>query len=456
MQKILNLLKKIIPKKLYKKLQPIYHYLLAKLSALIYFYPSNKMIVVGVTGTTGKSSTCYFIAQILESAGFKVGMSTTTLFKINKTEWLNNKKMTMPGRFFLQRLLRQMLKNKCEVVIIETTSEGIKQFRHLGISYDILVFTNLYPEHIESHGSFEKYRYTKGCLFNYLSSCKKKKLSKIFHKEIKKREIEKLEALKKTIIVNLDDKYAEYFLSFWAEKKITYGINSDASIKLNNLKINLLGEYNKYNILPGIAIARILNISENKIKNIIKNLKPLPGRLEFIENNLNIKILIDYAFEPKAIEKLYEVIKYMEHNRIIHILGSCGGGRDKSRRPILGRLAAENADIVIITNEDPYDEDPKEIIRQIVSGAMGHNFQFPIFNFQTISNFKIPNSKKEIYAILDRREAIKKALQIAETGDLILITGKGAEQKMCLANGKLIDWDDREVVREELKNIVFA
>jgi len=351
----------------------------------------------------------------------------------------------------LQRLLRQMLKNKCEVVIIETTSEGIKQFRHLGISYDILVFTNLYPEHIESHGSFEKYRYTKGCLFNYLSSCKKKKLSKLFHEEIKKREIEKLEALKKTIIVNLDDKYAEYFLSFWAEKKITYSINNkNSDIKLDdlNLKINLLGEYNKYNILPSIAIARILNISENKIKNIIKNLKPLPGRLEFIENNLNIKILIDYAFEPKAIEKLYEVIKYMEHNRIIHILGSCGGGRDKSRRPILGRLAAENADIVIITNEDPYDENPQEIIDQVANGVE------EIFN-KKITDYGLLITDY-LHKILNRREAIKKALQIAETGDLILITGKGAEQKMCLANGKLIDWDDREVVREELKNIVFA
>jgi len=434
MHRILNLIKKIMPVWLFKIIQPIYHYLLAKLSALIYCYPANKMIVVGVTGTTGKSSTCYFIAQILESAGFRVGMSTTTLFKINKTEWLNNKKMTMPGRFYLQKLLRKMLKNKCEIAIIEITSEGVKQFRHLGINYDILVFTNLYPEHIESHGSFENYKNTKGKLFNYLSKTKKKKINKI-------------------IIANLDDENAEYFLSFWAEKKITYGINSDASIKLNNLKINLLGEYNKYNILPGIAIARILNISENKIKFAIENLKPLPGRLEFIESNKNIKILIDYAFEPKAIEKLYQTIQNIRHNKIIHVLGSCGGGRDKDRRPILGKLAAENADIVIITNEDPYDEDPKEIIRQIVSGAMGHNFQFPIFNFQTISNFKIPNSKKEIYAILDRREAIKKALQIAETGDLILITGKGAEQKMCLTNWKMIDWDDRKVVREEMKNL---
>ena len=200
MQKILNLIKRIIPKKLFKLGQPVYHYLLSKLSALIYGYPSNKMIVVGVTGTTGKSSSCYFMAQILEKAGFKVGMSTTTIFKVGDKEWLNDKKMTMVGRFQLQKLLKQMVKEKCDIAIVETTSEGIKQFRHLGISYDILVFTNLYPEHIEAHGSFEKYKETKGKLFKYLSKTKKKKI-------------------KKTIITNIDDEHAKYFSSsyhFWA------------------------------------------------------------------------------------------------------------------------------------------------------------------------------------------------------------------------------------------------
>lgn len=415
--KLLNLIKKIIPKKLFEKLQPIYHWILAKISALVYNYPSNKMIVIGVTGTTGKSSSCYFIAQILEKAGFKVGMSTTTLFKINKKEWLNNKKMTMLGRFGLQKLLKQMVKNKCEVAIIETSSEGIKQFRHLGINYDILVFTNLYPEHIESHGSFENYKTTKGKLFKYLSKCKKKKLE-----------------IKKTIIANLDDEHAEYFLNFWADKKITYGINSNADVKLNNLKINLLGDYNKYNILAGVAVAKVLKVAEDKIypvKSAVENLKPLPGRLEFIKNDLKIKILIDYAFEPKAIEKLYETVKNVEHNKIIHILGSAGGGRDKSRRQILGKLTSENANTVIVTNEDPYDENPQEIINQVAS--------------------KVPENK--LYKILDRREAIQKALLLAKPNDLILLTGKGAEQKMCLANGKMIDWDDRKIVKEEIKKL---
>ncbi|MFH1456532.1 MAG: UDP-N-acetylmuramyl-tripeptide synthetase [Patescibacteria group bacterium] len=432
MQKILILIKKIIPAKLFKKLQPIYHYLLASFSALIYFYPADKMIVIGVTGTTGKSSTCYFIAQILEQAGFKVGMSTTTLFKINTTEWLNNKKMTMPGRFFLQKLLKKMLKNNCEIAIIETTSEGIKQFRHLGVSYDILVFTNLYPEHIESHGSFEKYKEAKGKLFKYL------------HKTKRKTQLAK----HKTIIANLDDEHAEYFLNFKADKKIGFTTNSQQQTinnKLNkiiynkNFKINLLGEYNIYNVLAGVAVAEVLHIEENKINKIIKNLKPLPGRLEFVKNNLNLKILVDYAFEPKAVEKLYNIAKNIlstRDNKIIHVLGSCGGGRDKSRRPILGQLAAQNTDIVIVTNEDPYDEDPQEIIDQVALGVSEcHSVQC---------------QNTELYKILDRREAIKKALQIAQAGDLILITGKGAEQKMCLANGKMIDWDDRLVIKEEL------
>ena len=157
LSRILNLIKKIIPKKLFKFFQPAYHWILAKASAFVYGYPSNKLIVIGVTGTAGKSSTCYFISQILEKAGLKVGMTTTTLFKIGKKEWLNDKKMTMLGRFQTQRLLKKMVKEKCKVVIIETSSQGIDQFRHVGINYDILVFTNLYPEHIEAHGSFENY-----------------------------------------------------------------------------------------------------------------------------------------------------------------------------------------------------------------------------------------------------------------------------------------------------------
>lgn len=382
-----------------------YHYSLAMLAKWLYGNPSRKMTVIGVTGTAGKSSTAYFISQVLEEGGFKVGMTTTTWLKVANKEWLNDKKMTMLGRFQTQKLLRKMVKEGCGAAVIESSSEGIKQFRHKGIEYDILVMTNLYPEHIEAHGGFENYKKTKGKLFEHLGKSKKDK---------------------KVIIVNEDDKHAEYFLSFKANKKIGYRIKD-----WGELEMNLLGEHNRYNVLAARAVARELGVGEQQIKKAVIGLKPLPGRLEFIENSLGIKIMVDYSFEPKAVEKLYEAIKGVGHKRIIHVLGSTGGGRDKARRPLLGKLAGRLADIVIVTNEDPYDEDPQVIINEVANGVKG----------------------KEVYKILDRREAIRKALELAGKGDLVLITGKGAEQAICVERGKKIKWDDRRVVREELGKI---
>jgi len=394
-------------KQLIKKFTPKfilswYHYGLAILAKWFYDNPSGKMIVAGVTGTAGKSSTCYFIAQILESAGLKIGMTTTTLLKIANKEWLNDKKMTMLGRFQTQKLLKQMFKAGCTVAIIETSSEGIKQYRHMGINYDLLVLTNLYPEHIEAHGSFENYKKTKGELFEHLG--------------------------KKTIIINADDQHADYFLDFPAKKKIKYNIKDWN----NNWQMNLFGEYNKYNVIAAAKVAEELGVDENLVSQAIKKIKPLPGRLEFIENNLGIKIIVDYSFEPKALEKLYQTIDDIKYNKLIHVLGSTGGGRDKARRPILGKMASQKADIIIVTNEDPYDENPQKIIDQVASQV----------------------NKNKLYKILDRRAAIKKALELAGKNDLILITGKGAEQAICLANDKKMPWDDRTVVREELKNKV--
>ncbi len=443
-----ELIKKFIPQFLLQA----YHYSLAVLAKWLYGHPSQHMLVIGVTGTAGKSSTCYFIAQILERAGYKVGMTTTTLFKIRDKEWLNDKKMTMLGRLQTQQILKRMQQAGCQIAIIETSSQGIEQYRHIGINYDWLVFTNLYPEHIEAHGSFENYQRAKGKLFKRLSRLPRKSLQPFGR-------------IKKTIMVNIDDEHANYFLSFPADKKITYGLNQPANISWQNYEFNLLGTYNKYNALAGVAVAKELKVDEQKIKTAVTHLKPLPGRLEFIPNNLGIQIIVDYSFEPKAVSKLYQTVKEIEHKRIIHVLGSTGGGRDKARRPLLGQLAAQQANIIIVTNEDPYDEDPKAIIAQVVEGAMGDNFsrlsrgsstksgQFPISNFQTILKFKNSTGNKEIYAILDRRQAIRKALELTQPGDLVLITGKGAEQAMCVANNKMIPWDDRQVVKEEAEKL---
>ena len=279
--------------------------------------------------------------------------------------------------------------------LFETTSEGIKQFRHRFINYDILVFTNLYPEHLESHGSFENYQAAKGALFAHLKRCKTKYIdeNKIIVKP--SSELNKLDLTRilKTIIVNGDDKFSSYFLNFFSEAKIIYSIkeekdlnsylkllshenitkdfslikglnitprDSGTDIDINNEKINLklLGIFNAVNALAAYSVGFNQKIDPLKLKQGLESVSGLAGKLEFIDAGQNFTAMVDYSFEPKALSNLYETVKLIEHNRIIHVLGSAGGGRDKARRPILGHIAAENADIVIVTNEDPYDENP--------------------------------------------------------------------------------------------------
>ncbi|RJR31194.1 UDP-N-acetylmuramyl-tripeptide synthetase [Candidatus Parcubacteria bacterium] len=431
-------LKKLIP----VRFLSLYHKLLALSAAFFYGFPSEKMIVVGITGTSGKSTVCEMLSAILEKTGAKVGVSSSIKFKSGKDEKINDLKMTMPGRFKLQRLLFNMVKSGCQFALIESTSEGIKQHRHLGINYDILIFTNLYPEHIESHGSFDNYKKAKGALFEKLSGGKVK--------TIDGRQV------KKTIIANIDDPYAEYFLCFRAQAKYGYShINnkkdpanlivkaedlreniSGISFKVGNVDFSLpiLGRHNLYNALAAVTAALVLGIRIEDSKAVLEKIKSIPGRLEFINAGQPFNIIIDYAFLPEALEKVYDSIKQIKKNRIIHILGSAGGGRDASRRPKLGFVAGENADFVIVTNEDPYDEDPQEIINQVVKGAIGAG--------------KVID--ENLFKILDRRDAIKKALSLAKAGDLIIITGKGSEQSIASAGGKLIPWNDKQAVLEEL------
>jgi UDP-N-acetylmuramoyl-L-alanyl-D-glutamate--2,6-diaminopimelate ligase len=461
MDKILHIIKRIIPTRLFKALQPAYHYLLSWLSAAVYRFPSEKLIVVGVTGTTGKTTSVYLIAKALEAAGIKTGYTSTAMFNDGKREWLNDKKMTMVGRFFTQKIISDMFHNGCQVAIIETTSEGIRQFRHRFINYDILVFTGLYEEHIDSHGSFEKYKEAKGRLFDHLMKCQTKHIDDKLTVEKNPSGLKKIElrSVKKTIIVNGDDRYAEYFLGFKAERKIAYaqkelkaekGLeileysdvradNKGVSFKVSDFTFNLkmLGSFNAANSMNAVAVGKAMDLDMKNLKSGLEKIDGVAGRLEKIDVGQDFTVIVDYAFEPKALAKLYETLEFIPHKNIIHVLGSTGGGRDVARRPKLGALAGEKAQIVIVTNEDPYDDDPEVIISQVALGAENAGKKLNI----------------DLFKVSDRFKAIEKALSIAKENDIIIITGKGSEQAICAANGEKIPWDDRAVARGLLNKL---
>ncbi|MBI4691953.1 MAG: UDP-N-acetylmuramoyl-L-alanyl-D-glutamate--2,6-diaminopimelate ligase [Candidatus Terrybacteria bacterium] len=424
MEKILRLARKIIPKKIFKALQPVYHWLMAFLAAVIYRFPSRKIFVIGVTGTKGKTSTIEIISAILEEARFKTSLTSSLHFKVGRESWKNEYKMTMPGRFFLQKFLRRAVKEKCQYAVLEMTSEGAVQHRNKFIKTNALIFTNLAPEHIESHGSFEAYRDAKLRYF---------------------RDLEKSREKRRLAVVNEDDSAAPYFLKFDIPQKIKYGLKDVSNYNLQKdglsfildnieIKSKLSGLFNLYNILAAVAFCKTQNIGNETIKKAIEKFQGIEGRLEKIDEGQNFSVIVDYAHTPDSLEKVYETF---QTSRKVCVLGSAGGGRDKWKRPEMGKIASKHCDQIILTNEDPYDEDPNQILLDIKSG---------------ISNDQFPNSNFEI--ILGRHEAIAKALSYAQTGDAVIITGKGSEPWLMGPKGTKIKWDDRETAREELRKIL--
>ncbi len=455
---IKNIIKKIIPKNILN----LRHFYYAIYGAVKYSHPSEELFVIGITGTSGKSSTIHLLRQILESAGFRVGSLSTVDFYVGGLMSLNDRKMTMLGKADIQKYLRKMVDAKCDIAILEVTSEGAVQHRHRFINFDLMILTNLYPEHIESHGSFENYKNAKLSIFKYIAHSKRKK-SKI----LKKLSLQKCFGadIEKVAVVNGNNEHSVDFIDLPFEKKVAFGrsdvdwfiakksvkydiLAKDVQVTQHGLRFNInderfdvemYGEYNIMNILASIAVARTLNIDRKIIKNTVFEFKGVPGRIEFITEarKYGFDIIVDYAFEPVAMKALYEVVALLTPKRIIHVFGSTGGGRDVARRFTIGEYVGQNADICIVTNEDPYDDDPQSIIDDVASAVTGVG--------------KIRD--QSLFVILDRREAIEKAVSLAREGDVILITGKGSEQKMCLPKGQMIDWDDREEASNALKKL---
>jgi len=421
-------MKKLIPKFIFQ----IYHYSLASIGAVIYGFPSKKMIVVGVTGTNGKSTVVHLITEILEftpQLRGKVASLSSIRFKVGDKEEKNMLKMTMPGRLKLQKFLRRAVNAGCKYMVLEVTSEGIKQFRHKFIDFDGAVFTNLTKEHIEAHKGFENYKKAKGKLFEALENSPKKD---------------------KFAVLNSDDENSVYFDKLFSGKKYFYGINlpvgeaENQKTEITPDKIglkpdNLLGEFNLYNALAAYCAGIALGIEKNKVLETLKIAKGIPGRLELVINE-PFKVFVDYAHTPDGLENIYKTLG----RNLICVLGSTGGGRDKWKRPEMGKIAANYCKNIILTNEDPYDENPLFIIEDIEKG----------FSQISAKDGFASGGQFSISKILDRREAINKALFLAQKDDTVIITGKGCEPWMCVEDGKKISWDDREIVREEYRKLM--
>ena len=428
----------LLPDFILKAIRPFYHGFLSYLANIWFGRPSDKLIVFGVTGTNGKSTMVNLLARILLESGAKVGYTSTVTININGTEQLNTAKMTMPSGWLLHKWMRQMVNTGCRYAILEVSSEGLSQHRHKAINFDVAVFTNLTPEHIESHGSFENYKQAKGLLF---ASLKKFPISN-FKSQI-------YPEIRKTIVTNADDSNSEYFKSFSADRYISYGVKTPADFKANGFKnslkgvelsiqnvdihLQLKGRFDVYNALCSIAAASAVGVDLQTSKIALEKIPVVPGRVEVIQNQ-PFMVVVDYAYEPEEMRQLYETVNTWPHRRIIQVLGPTGGGRDKARISVLGRMAAENAELVVITTDDPYDEDPDKLAGGMRQAALAAG----------------KSLGQNLFVVLDRRAAIMKAFSLASQGDLVLITGKGADQKMAVAGGKYVDWDDRKVAREEL------
>lgn len=420
------------------------HYLLALLAYLRYGRPSRRLIVVGVTGTKGKSTTCRLIASVLEAGGYKVGLLSTVEFQVGEKRWLNDKKMTMLGRGQIQGMLRDMVRAGCEYAVVETSSEGILQYRHFGLNYDIAVFTNLGTEHSERHGGFENLRRDKAKMFQALRTTRKT----LFGRPIKK-----------VSVVNEDDANAPFYASLPADEKwgvslekknlaqvnhhlaghITDHFSHGTGFTANDKKYELLilGDFNVQNALSAIAVGLSQGIEPEAIRKGLASVTVVSGRMEFVDEKQSFKVLVDYAHEPLSLEALFTAMRQMTGvgGKVISVIGSDGGGRDVTKRPKMGAIAGRLCDLVVVTDVNPFDDDPKEIIDMLAKGAREAGKKDGV----------------DLFLEVDRRAGIKKAFALAGPGDVVAITAKGTEPCIVVAGGKRIPWDDRTVAREELR-----
>jgi UDP-N-acetylmuramoyl-L-alanyl-D-glutamate--2,6-diaminopimelate ligase len=424
MSTLLYWLKLLLPKPLLRLLRPPYHFMWAWVSYVRYGNASKNLTVIGVTGTKGKSTVTELIAAILRANGHSVASLSTIQFTYGEETERNLYKMTQPGRWFTQRFFHTAVAKGCTHAVIELTSEGVLQSRHRFIELDALVFTNLTPEHIESHGSFANYKAAKLEIAHQLERSKKRP---------------------RTIVANVDNEHGQDFLKAAVEQRLPYSLSDLKLYTLQRdgvslifkdgeeertIRVPLIGTFNVSNALAAITVTRALGVSLATIEKALRDLPPIRGRVEpfsaDVPDGRHITAVVDYAHTPDSLTQLYEAFKAYP---IIGVLGNTGGGRDTWKRPEMGAIAERYCEHIILTNEDPYDENTRHIVKAMLAGI---------------------DAKDKVDIIMDRRIAIRTALECCPDGGYVLISGKGTDPYIMGPHNSKEPWSDAAVVQEEL------
>ena len=392
---------------MWQRIKNIYHFFVATLVNIVFFFPGKKLIVVGVTGTDGKTTTVNLIYHILKENNFPVSMLTSIGAFVGRKELETGYHVTTPSSISLQKILRRALRSGSKYFILEVTSHALDQYRTLGIHFKIGVLTNVTSEHLDYHRTFD----------NYLKA--KEKLLKVSD----------------IAIVNRDDSsYTLFFESKNVKSNadwITYGKSENADVNLANFPFEsktLIGDFNKYNALAAVAVCGKLGVNEEQIKKSIKTFKMPLGRMDFVYDE-DFAVVIDFAHTPNAFNELLGALRQYTTGRLIHVFGSAGE-RDHAKRPFMGEISSKYADIIFLTAEDPRSEDPNKIIEEIASGI------------------KIKDAK--VFKLVDRNDAIEAAVEMAQNGDLVVVTGKGHEKSMTFGH-KDYPWSEHAVITSAIK-----
>lgn len=403
----------------------IYHLLRALTANTYYKYPAKHLKIIGVTGTDGKTTTTSLIYHILKSSGKRVSMISSVYAKIGAEEHDIGFHVTSPDPFSTQKYLNMSYKAGDEFFVLETTSHALDQNRVWGIRFDVGVITNITHEHLDYHKTYENYVKTKARLLKY----------------------------SKKMVINLDDqsypllrKYVESKLSASLSNLYTYGLDAKATFH-EDMEVRTgmkLADFNKYNFLAAYGACKLLGLNDEEIISALKTFVFPPGRIDVVSKQ-PFTVIIDFAHTPNAIDAILKHVKgvYCKHgSRLIHVFSSAAL-RDESKRPFMGEASAKYADLVVLTEEDYRTEDPRKINREIAEGLKKHHFK-------EVNTAEFGNETKSYSVIVDRAEAIEKAISIAKPGDVVIATGKGHEKSMC--RGKIeYPWDEKKAVLSALE-----